>query len=156
MSLRNGACRILLTGVFLVLSMSALFAQMAPQQSTTDSSDAFVGTWQAQFKGKSFVTIKLAKQEGKLTGTVSHSDVDLDKNGELTRAEQRDGDDPIVDARVTGKMLRLTTKDEESQDTDQLEMKLTGPDQAELRFVGTPSDVPAPKPWKMERTHTKP
>jgi hypothetical protein len=29
-------------------------------------------------------------------------------------------------------------------------MKLTGPDQAELRILAPP-DVPTPKPWKLER-----
>jgi hypothetical protein len=110
----------------------------------------YVGTWLAKFKGKTFLTIELKKQNGKLTGTVSHADFQVDKNGELTTAEQRDGSDPIFEAKMTNGMLRITIKEEDSQDLIQFEMKLTGTDQAELRILAPP-DVPTPKPWKLER-----
>ena len=110
----------------------------------------FVGTWQARFKGKIFETIKLEKQQGKLTGTASLGDIQLDKDGELTSAHEVDGNDPIVEATVTGGILRITTKESSSQETTQFEIKLTGPDQVELRML-TPPDVTAPKPWKLER-----
>ena len=118
------------------------------------SSDAdlqqFVGTWHAQFKGKTFLTINLEKQQGKLTGTVSHSDIQVGDDGELTSAEQHQGSDPIVEARLANGILHITTKEQTSQDTIQCDMKLTGTDQAELRVL-VPPDVPAPKPWKLER-----
>jgi hypothetical protein len=75
----------------------------------------FVGTWQARFKGKIFETIKLEKQQGKLTGTASLGDIQLDKDGELTSAHEVDGSDPIVEATVTGGILRITTKESSSR-----------------------------------------
>lgn len=110
----------------------------------------FVGTWHAEFKGKTFLTIKLEKQQDKLTGTVSHFDIKLGDAGELTSAEERDGSSPIIEAKVTNGILRITLEDEDSQDTIQCEMKLTGTDQAELRML-VPPDVPKPKWWKLLR-----
>lgn len=110
----------------------------------------FVGTWHAEFKGKTFLTIKLEKQQDKLTGTVSHFDVKLGDTGELTSAEEREGSSPIIEAKLTNGILRLTLQDEDSQDTIQCEMKLTGTEQAELRML-VPPDVPKPKSWKLLR-----
>ncbi len=111
----------------------------------------FVGTWHAEFKGKTFLTIKLEKQEDKLIGTVSHADIQLSNAGELTSAEERDGSSPIIETKVTNGILRITSKDDESQDMIECELKLTGTDQAELRML-VPPDVPKPKWWKLVRT----
>lgn len=110
----------------------------------------FLGTWHAEFRGKTFLRIKLEKQQDKLTGTASHFDVKLDDTGELTSAEEADGSNPIIEAKLTDGILRITLKDEDSQDTLQCEMKLTGTDQAELRML-VPPDVPKPKWWKLLR-----
>jgi len=132
------------------LGVSAVSIQVI-QPTTTDADlQQFVGTWHAQFKGKTFLTIKLEQQQGKLTGTTSHADMQVGKDGELTSAEEHEGSDPIVEAKLTGGVLLITTKEEDSQDTIQCEMKLTGTDQAELRVLAPP-DVPTPKPWKLER-----
>jgi len=117
---------------------------------TDPKGDQFVGTWHAEFKGKTFLTIKLEKRQDKLTGTASQFDIKLDDTGELTSAEELDGSNPIVEAKLTNGMLRITLKDEDSQDTLQCEMKLTGTDQAELRLL-VPPDVPKPKWWKLLR-----
>jgi len=111
----------------------------------------FVGAWHAEFKGKTFLTIKLEKQQDKWTGTASHFNVQLDDNGELASAEEADGQAiPISEAKLTNGILRITLKDEDSQDTIRCEMKLTGADQAELRML-VPPDVPRPKWWKLLR-----
>ncbi len=113
----------------------------------------FVGTWHAKFKGKTFMTVELEKRNGKLTGSVSHGQVGVDeKTGEMTSAEERAGSDPIVEAKLTGGVLRITTKEEDSHETLQAEIKLTGIDQAEIRLLVPPEEsVPAFKPWKLER-----
>jgi beta-lactamase regulating signal transducer with metallopeptidase domain len=132
------------------LAVSGVSIQVAQHTSTDADLQQFVGTWHAQFKGKTFLTINLEKQQGKLIGTVSHADMQVGKDGELTSAEEHEGSNPIVEAKLTGGTLLITTKEQESQDTIQCEMKLTGTDQAELRVLAPP-DVPAPKPWKLER-----
>jgi hypothetical protein len=123
------------------------------KSSVTDSSgdQQFVGTWHAEFKGKTFLTIKLEKQQDKLTGTASHFDVKLDDTGGLASAEEVEGQAiPIRDAKLTNGILRITLKEEDSQDMIQCEMKITGTDQAELRML-VPPDVPKPKWWKLLR-----
>ncbi len=132
------------------LGVSGVSIQVVQPTSTDADLQQFVGTWHAQFKGRTFLTINLEKQQGKLTGTVSHADIQVDKDGELASAEEHEGSDPIVEARLASGTLHITTKEETSQDTIQCDMKLTGTDQAELRVLAPP-DVPAPKPWKLER-----
>ena len=132
------------------LGVSAVSIQVVQPTTTEAELQQFVGTWHAQFKGKTFLTINLEKQQGRLTGTVSHADIQVGKDGELESAEEHEGSDPIVEAKLTGGVLLITTKEETSQDTIQCEMKLTGSDQAELRVLAPP-DVPTPKPWKLER-----
>ena len=143
------ACRIGCFAVLLLFVVKLSTVALALDPPLT--SDSFVGTWQAQFQGKTFVTITLTNQDGKLGGTISHSTIQLDKNGELTSAAQTDGEDAVSDAVLKGNTLRLTAKDQDSQDTNQCEMKLTGTDQAELRLLGSPPDGAAPKPWKLVR-----
>jgi len=111
----------------------------------------YVGTWQAKLKDETYLTIKLAMQQGKLTGTTNRVDTQINGDGEVTSATQLDGSEAIVEAKLTNGSLRITTEDE---DTVQLEIKLTGTDQAELRMVN-PSDVPLAKPLKLERTKSQ-
>ena len=91
----------------------------------------------------------IGEAQGELTGTASHAEIQVGKDGELASAEEHEGSDPIVEAKLTGGTLLITTKEQTSQDTIQCEMKLTGTDQANLRVLAPP-DVPAPKPWKLE------
>jgi hypothetical protein len=132
------------------LGVSGVSIQVIQPTSTDADLQQFVGTWHAQFKGRTFLTINLEKQQGKLTGSVSHAEMQVDKDGELTSAEEHEGSDPIVEARLTSGTLHITTTERTSQDTIRCDMKLTGTDQAELRLLAPP-DVPAPKPWKLER-----
>jgi hypothetical protein len=131
------------------LGVSGLSVQITQPHNTDVDLQQFVGTWHAKFKGKTFLTIHLEKQQGKLTGTTSHAEIQVDKDGELTSAEEQDGNDPIEEAKLTSGILRITTKEQDSEETVQCEMKLIGTDQAEFRFI-TPPDI-TPKPWKLER-----
>ena len=129
------------------LGFSAPTSQAAP---TNSDLRHFVGTWHAQFEGRIFLTLMLETGQNGLTGTISRSEFQVGKDGELVGAVQHDGSDPITEAKLDKGILRVTSKEEDSQDTIQFEMKLTGTDQAELRVL-TPSGVTAPKPWKLER-----
>ena len=118
---------------------------------TTDANQVFAGIWQAQFQGKTFVTIKLEDQIGRLSGTITHSQIQLDNQGELTSAEPQDGEDAFTEIKVSDKVLHLTSKSTNGQDTTQYEMEINGTEQAELRFVGLPSGVTTPKPWTLHK-----
>ncbi len=47
----------------------------------------------------------------------------------------------------------VSRRQSQAEETLDYEMTLTGPDQAELKILGAPPDMPAPKPWKLERAH---
>jgi beta-lactamase regulating signal transducer with metallopeptidase domain len=147
-----GASGLLITAC---LGVSGFSIQVTQPHNMDANLQLFVGTWQARFKGIVFETIKLEKHQGQLTGSVLGADIQVDKDGELTSAHANDSSDPdpIVEATLASGVLRITIKEKDSEDTIQFEMKLAGPDQAELRILAPP-DVPAPKPWKLERvTH---
>ncbi len=122
------------------------------QPATSSNAKQFVGTWQASFNGSPFLTVIFTVADNKVTGSSGHADIDVNQAGELTKAEARDGEDPIIDAQVKGNVLRFTTKSTDgSQDSLQAELRLIGPDKGEIRLVGIPPDVPAPKPWAVSR-----
>src|SRR5882757_8032182 len=107
-----------------IVVLSCLLFQQASALDTTDPGKGFIGTWQAQFQGKTFVTIKLEEQNGKLTGTISHSQIQLDNQGELTSAEAQDGEDSFTEAKLSEKVLHLTSKGGDGKDSTQYEMEL--------------------------------
>jgi hypothetical protein len=142
------------SGLFITtcLGVSGFSIQATPPRKTGANLQQFVGTWQAKFKGAVFETIKLEKQQGKLTGSVRGAEIEVGKDGELASAQANDSSDPepIVEATLSSGKLRITIKEKDSGDTIQFQMRLTGTDQAELRILAPP-DVPVPKPWKLER-----
>jgi len=131
------------------LGLSGFSVQVAQNQNTDADLQPFVGTWQAKFKGKTFQTIKLAKKQDALTGTVTHADIIVDpKSGELTDVKAPGGDDAITEAKLTNGTLLITSEDV------QFKMKLTGANQAQLQIVIPPEvigTIPSVKPWKLER-----
>ncbi len=143
-------------------ALVALFHASAFAQSftpaTASNAKQFVGVWKATFHGSPFLTVTIAVNGNKLAGNVSHANVELNKAGELTKAEANDGDPPdsITDARVNGDTLRITTKSTDgSEDSIEADMKLLANNEADLRML-VPPDVPAPKPWRLERVSAKP
>jgi beta-lactamase regulating signal transducer with metallopeptidase domain len=135
------------------LGLSGFSIQVAQDRNPSADLQAFVGTWQARFKGKTFQTIKLAKTQDTLTGTVSHADITVDpKSGELTEVKVGEGEDTIDEAKLIKGKLLITSQDV------QFEMKLTGANQAQLQIVIPPeaaATLPSAKPWKMERVPNK-
>jgi hypothetical protein len=134
------------------LVASELSVQLSQHQNNETGPHAFVGTWNATFKGKIFATIKLEERQGKLVGTVRGATIQLDSNGKLTSAHAIDSNEPspILDAKFASGVLRISAKETNSADTVQFEMRITGTDEGELRLLAPP-EVTAPKPWKVER-----
>lgn len=124
---------------------------------TPSNAKQFVGVWKASFHGSPFLTVNIALDGDKLVGSVSHANIELNKTGELTKAEANeiDAPDPITDARVNGDTLRITTKSTDgSEDSIDAEMKLLAMNEADFRML-VPPDVPAPKPWRLQRVAAK-
>jgi hypothetical protein len=156
------AASCLLAAVCMAASLFSI--QVARARSTAEEMKQFEGTWEGKFKGKTFITLKLAVKESKISGTVSQVSIQMNPKGELTDASPLDGEDAISETVPEGKMLHLITKAKgavsnmsgDSEESIQYDMKLTGPYQAELQIVGTPPGMPAPAPWKLQRKSANP
>ncbi len=140
-----------LGAALLLVSCGMVFGQDF-QPATSSNAKQFVGTWQGSFDGKPFLTLTFNVAGNKVSGSMSHADIDVNKAGELTKAEARDGQDTITEAQVKGSVLRFTTKSTDgSEDSMQAELKLIAPDKGEVRMIGLPPDVPPFKPWAVRR-----
>jgi hypothetical protein len=140
--------------MFITLAHPFASAQKNFEPATATNAKRFIGVWKGTFQGNTFLTIALATDNDKLVGTVSHADIELSNTGDLTKAEAKEGEDPITDARINGNVLRITTKSSDgSEESIQAELTKTTADEAELRML-VPPDVPKPKPWKLKRIAT--
>lgn len=136
-----------------LVSVTLLAQDFKP--ATAANAKDFLGKWQASFQGKVFMTLLVSGDAHRLSGTVSSANIEVNKDGELTKAEVGDGADTITSAAVNGKRLRITAKSEDgSEDSMDWEMVLLGPNEAELHITvppDVPPDVTRPKPWRMTR-----
>ena len=144
--------------MFLIFLCDSASAQkFAP--ATTANAKQFVGVWKGDFHGHPFVTVTIGFEGDKLVGTVSHADIEVNKDGELTKAQAGGGaDDLITDAQVKGDVLRITTKSADgSEDSFQSELRLVANNEVSMQIVVPPEvPAPAPKPWRLERVAAKP
>jgi len=144
--------------MFLIFLCDSASAQkFAP--ATTANAKQFVGVWKGDFHGHPFVTVTIGFEGDKLVGTVSHADIEVNKDGELTKAQAGGGaDDLITDAQVKGDVLRITTKSADgSEDSFQSELRLVANNEVSMQIVVPPEvPPPAPKPWRLERVAAKP
>jgi hypothetical protein len=140
--------RFLVTSCLVALSFSLLVTSAA----TGPDFRSFAGTWRGQFKGKTFVTLKLIEHDGKLAGTCVHT-TRLEKNlkGELTHVGETQTEDPILEARLKDSRLLISIADNGNvQQPLQCVVRLTGKNEGELQIV-SPGDAEW-KPWKIKRT----
>ena len=144
--------------MFLIFLCDSAYAQQF-DPATASNAKQFIGVWKGDFHGNPFVTVRIGFEGDKLVGTVSHADIEVNKAGELTKAEAGGGaDDPITYAQVKGDLLRITTKSADgSQDSFQSELRLFANNEVSFQIL-VPSEVPAPapKPWRLERVAAKP
>ena len=141
------------------LITSAFSLQVAGSHSTPAELKQFAGTWEGNFKGKRFITLRLTEKDGKISGSVSRISIHVDPKGELTDASSLKGEDAVAETEPDGKVLhlntnvkgRVSTPQADAEESVQYDMKLDGEDQAELQIAATPADMPAPAPWKLAR-----
>jgi len=122
---------------------------------TAANAKQFIGVWKGDFHGSPFVTVKISFEGNKLVGSISHANIEVNEAGELTKAEAVEGANTITDARIMGDVLRITSKNTDSEDEYHSELKLVAKNEASLRMM-VPPDVQAPKPWRLERVTEKP
>src|SRR6476661_9088314 len=94
-SLEDGMRRQLTVAVLLGIAPIICFAQ----QSSHKLSD-YAGTGQANFEGTQFMTVKLVERDGRMTGSVSVGDINVDLNGDVIRAEAPESESPIANSRL--------------------------------------------------------
>ncbi|HYL10594.1 MAG TPA: hypothetical protein VEU31_07645 [Candidatus Acidoferrales bacterium] len=163
---RRAAIAFLCLGVAWLTSSAAPRLQ-APQNKPDPVRDAppqkpeprdFAGTWKASFEGKTFTVVTLKIVDGKLAGTLASGEVDLSEDGEVSHVNQEAGEPrSIFDAQLTGQILSFKEKD--GEDVNSLEMKLTGANAAELKYIlpdPLPEGMPMPKPFRMTRAEKPP
>jgi hypothetical protein len=138
----------------MILGLALLFvgAGVASSASLCPNLNEFLGSWQAEFKGRTFVLLNLRVSGDKLIGTCIHT-VSIEKNsaGELTHVDEKKTEDPILDAHQDGNKLLLKIADNgDAQNAMECAFWLTSKDQAALQVLT--SDSKEWKPWKMVRT----
>jgi hypothetical protein len=104
------------------------------------SSKKFTGTWEARFNGAVFCVLKIQPGD-KLTGTMTSVDIGVDNEGNLTTAEAKNEEFPILKPTIENESLTFEWTDDPSEDPLKFELKLTGKQEAQLRFVTTPEGV---------------
>jgi hypothetical protein len=150
-SLEDGMRRQLTIAVLVIASIIC-FAQ----QSSHKLSD-YAGTWQANFEGTQFMTIKLVEKDGHMTGSVSVGDINVDLNGDIIRAEAPESESPIVSSRVLPVGgLELTSCGEDPDDTITIALKLIDAKTGSVRFKAVPGDTLQIKPITVQKTELKP
>jgi hypothetical protein len=117
----------------ILFSVVALLGQDTPAKK-------FTGTWEARFNGAVFCILKIQSGD-KLTGSMSAVDIGVDGEGNLSSAQAKDEEFPILKPNIENDSLTFEWTDDPNEDPLKFEMKLTGKQEAQLRFVTTPEGV---------------
>jgi hypothetical protein len=127
----------------ILLSAALMLGQDTPAKK-------FAGTWEARFNGAIFCVLKIQPGE-KLTGSMTSVDIGVDNEGNLTTAEAKDEAFPILKPAIENDSLTFEWTDDPNEDPLKFEMKLTGNEEAQLRFVTTPEGVKI-KPFSFTKS----
>ena len=136
--------------------LSILFVAMALAGQSANA--RMVGSWTAQFDGRTFVRLEVKSTNGTLSGSISLGNVEVDKNGALSKVGEAPQElTPIFDITSTNTTLRFARKD--GRDTDRFELKMAEAGRAELQFLLTDRQrqhlatdgIPDPKPFSLTR-----
>jgi len=119
----------------------------------------FVGTWEAQYKGRAFFTLRISEQNGSLGGSCLHvtrlAKMGTKTGGELIPTTDETTQEPIREARIRGGKLELQIGD--NKDPILLDLLPTGDNSADGNIVGDPSDPFVHiKPWHFQRVSATP
>jgi hypothetical protein len=106
-------------------------ASLAPAAETAK----FQGTWEATFKGRVFLVLKVRTGE-KISGTLTAGHVSVGDDGELIEATPaEDTEAPFFFAKAEGEKLEFDYQDQGDDEVMHFELKLTGENSGELRIV---------------------
>jgi hypothetical protein len=127
----------------------ALFYTL-PTSAQEDTAKKFAGTWEAQFNGAVFSVLKI-QANGKITGSLSAGNIEVDIEGNLRSAAATEDEFPILGARIENDSLIFEWNDDDPNDPPlKFELKLMGEQKALLHFLTTPNDAKI-KPFALVR-----
>lgn len=109
--------------------------QPKPPQTSSDTTQRFVGVWTAEFMETTFLRLDLKFVDGKWGGSITTGNIHTSEDGRLTdvTAVSTAKPTPIFDVALEGDTL--TFKRHDDDDVDQMRMTLTGNGAADLRFL---------------------
>ena len=119
----------------------------------------FVGTWEAQYKGRAFFTLRISEGNGSLGGSCMHvtrlAKMGTKTGGELIPTTDETTQEPITEARIRGGKLELQIGDD--KDPILLDLLPTGDNSADGNIVVDSSDPFVHiKPWRFQRVSATP
>lgn len=126
-----------------VLSAAAYQSQPEPKKDQAlNPSQQFIGTWQAELKGRPYFIVYIESITPKIVGSFSAAPgLNVSPNGEVTNiwsdAKLSDAHS-MIEPKLDGKRLSFQYKSEEGDEqADSFEMVLINPDEATLRLTKT-------------------
>lgn len=115
-------------------------------------STRFLGTWEGEFQGENWITVKLAETGGKIRGAMRRRQVFFDSDGQITGLGKQQSEVPIRDAKPDGTILHFKV-DNKDGSSEAFAMILVGDSSAEIRPLMLRRDRQVRlKPWKLTRT----
>jgi beta-lactamase regulating signal transducer with metallopeptidase domain len=149
---RAGLIWLALATSFLFGSSTVLARAVSLHEASASANTAqkFAGTWHWMFKGQSFVTMILVQNGSAITGSVTGSQIALDDDGGLSRADPSDNSapSPITKTKLEGNALRVTVRD--GNEPFEFIVTLKDARHAEIHPIGAPPNM---KPIQAERVN---
>src|SRR5437667_4002544 len=117
--------------------------------------ESFLGTWVGKYEGANYVIATLRTEEGKLAGTVSLGNFGVDRDGQVNNVNDQPEPahaQPVVNARLDGDTLRVTTKALGGKD-NVFQMRAGGGNELKIKWSppSLPADAPVPGWWELTR-----
>jgi hypothetical protein len=134
------------------LAVCLFFGSLANSAYIVPDLHSFVGIWHGQFRGTTFVTLKLKEQDRKLVGTCLHTiRIERNSKGELIRVSETNTEDQVLATHIEeARLILLIADNGNEREPLKCAIRLTGKDAGELQVIS--SDGVAWKPWKVQRT----
>ena len=136
--------RILLGLVATVFAAVCLGISGFALQVNAATSDAYLGTWRADYQGQNFILIQLNEEKGQVAGTVQmrNTQIDLEGSGEVYHVSGNLSDPMnLTDIRFEGNALLFQFLEEGDTDAVHWRMELNSPEKASLYWVELPNGL---------------
>jgi hypothetical protein len=108
------------------------------------TSDAYLGTWRANYQGQNFIVVRLNEEKGQVAGTVQmrNTQIDLQGDGEVFNVSGNLSDPMnLTDIRFEGNALLFQFLEEGNSDPVHWRMELNSPEKASLYWVELPNGL---------------